>query len=354
MPSARRLAAAAVVVVALFAARAGAEDEKPPEVTKAAEAALEAARPHLAEAQRAFTTKDWDASIAAYEKALAAIGDDPVLGGWRDQANYNAACAQARAGRAALAAETFAKSVKDGLRRVVGRGPTRDWVYGSGLALEHVLADADLDPIRKEKAYTDALAPYLAGGEPLIELTETADGPAAPAVIVLAADGDDAERALPAWRVAAKGRRVVLVALAGPVRPTPKERHWTLRDGDDRWAVAKIRATLDQIAKDARIDAKRVFVAGVGERPGEIAWAAGLAEPSRVAGLAAPGARFHAAWHADAIAAAPKEWRVALGAADEAPAKLLKARGIDAVRVEASNDESKVTAALLDAMLGPR
>ena len=134
--------------------------------------------------------------------------------------------------------------------------------------------------------------------------------------------------------------RIALVAVAGPVRATPSERRWILGDGDERWAVAKLREVLDVVAKDVHVDRKRVFIAGLGERPGEAAWAAALAEPGRIAGFAAPGARFHAAWHADTIAAAPKEWRVALGTKDDGPAKMLKERGIEAVRVEPSKDES--------------
>jgi hypothetical protein len=94
-----------------------------------------------------------------------------------------------------------------------------------------------------------------------------------------------------------------------------------------------------------------VFLVGAGERPGEAAWDAALAEPSRFAGLAALGARFHAAWHADAIATAPKEWRVAVGVADDVPAKMLKERGIEAARVGKGDDESKTVAAVLAAFL---
>jgi hypothetical protein len=337
------LAAAALVAVLVSAAHTARPN--------AAVEAFEAADPLLKDAADALAAKDWDAAVAANTKALAALGDEPVLGGWRDQANYNTACALAHSGNTAAAAEAFAASIRDGLRPVVFPGPAGTWIPQPDLTLEHVLADADLDPIRKEKVYTDALAPYLAAGDPVIELTQKDESPPVPAVIVLAAENDDAEHALTAWRAAAKDRRIALVALAGPVRPTPKERHWILRDGDERWAVAKIRATLDVLAKDARIDGKRVFLVGAGERPGEAAWAAALAEPSRFAGLAALGARFHAAWHADAIATAPKEWRVAVGVADDVPAKMLKERGIEAARVGKGDDESKTVAAVLAAFL---
>ena len=350
----RLLALAMLVAAALLASPVRAQDVKPVEVSKKSEEALAAAFPLFDEAQRVLATKDWDAAVAAYAKVLAALGDDPVLGGWRDQANYNLACALARSGKPGPAADAFAASIHDGLRLPVGRDPTGAWTWAPGLTLEHVLADADLDPIRKEKAYTDALAPYLAAGEPLIEFTQKDTTSPVPAVIVLAAENDDAERALPAWRVAAKDRSVALVAIAGPVRPSPKERHWILRDGDERWAVAKIRETLDLVAKDARIDPTRVFLVGAGERPGEAAWAAALDDSSRFAGLAAIGARFHAAWHADAIAKAPKEWRVAVGAADAEPLRMLKERGIEAVPVEKSNDESKMAAAVLAALLDAR
>jgi len=347
-----RGAALVLVFVALAAAPARAQEKPPPDVSERAAAALEKAQPHREAAERALAAKEWETAVASYGRALEALGDDAAVGGARDGVLYNTACAHARLGRAAKAAETFAASVKNGLRPDLARASNGAWTETPGLTLEHVLVDADLDPIRKEKAYLDALKPYLAAGEPVVEFTGADAGSPAPAVIVLAAEGEDAERALPAWRVAAKDRRVALVALAGPVRPSPKERRWILGDGDERWAVAKIRETLDALAKDARVDAKRVFVVGVGAAPGEAAWAAALDDAKRVAGLAAPGARFHAAWHADAVAALPTTWRVALFAGDEKPAKLLKDRGIEAARVEPSKDESVVAAAVLDAMLG--
>jgi hypothetical protein len=76
-----------------------------------------------------------------------------------------------------------------------------------------------------------------------------------------------------------------------------------------------------------------------------------MAEPLRLAGFAAPGARFHAEWHADAIAAAPTSWRVVLGRDDALPAKMMKDRGIDAVRLAPEADLSKAAAAALAAML---
>jgi hypothetical protein len=353
----RRLAFLVLLALALTARPSPAADEPPViEVSDAAVAKLEKAAPLLGEAERAFASKDWDDSIAKYAKALEALGtgDEDALGGWRDQALYNTACAHARAGRGDEAAECFARSVANGLRLVIARDPGGRYVGAPGLTLEHVLADADLNPIRTNAKYLAALKPFLAAGEPLVEFTQPETSSPVPAVIVLAAEGDDPERALPAWRVAAKesGRALALVALAGPIRANPKERRWILGDGDERWAVAKVQEALDLVAKDPRIDPKRVFVAAAGQRPGEAAWAAVLADPAKFAGLAALGGRFHAAWHADAIAAAPKTWRVALGAKDDEPAKMLKASGIEAVRVEASKDESKTVGAILDALLG--
>jgi hypothetical protein len=350
----RRVLALAALFVVLAAAPVRAQDKRPPAVLEKAVAAYEKAAPYLNTAERALAAKEWDTAISAYARAVEALPDDEALGGVRDGALYNTACAYARLGHVSKAAETFALSVHSGLRpRLTGVG-VGAWAFVPGLTLEHLLVDADLDPIRKEPAYLDALKPYLAAGEPVVEFTGAdADAPA-PAVIVLAAEGEDAERALPAWRVAAKDRRVALVALAGPVRPTPKERRWILGDGDERWAVAKVKQTLDLLAKDARVDPKRIFLVGLGATRGEAAWAAALDDAKRVAGLAAPGARFHAEWHADAIAALPTTWRVALLPADEKPAKMLKDRGIEAARVAPSKDESVVAAAILDAMLGKR
>lgn len=348
----RRSAASLLVLLALAAAPARAQEARPVEIPERAADAMSRADPLLGEAQKRLATKEWDAAIAAYAKALDAIGDEAVLGGLRDQALYNTACAEARAGRTAKAAAAFAESVRSGLRPFVVPGPAGTFVEQPGLTLEHVLADADLDPIRKEKAYVDALKPYLAAGTPVFEFTRPEMSSLVPVVIVMAPEGADAARAVTPWRVAAGERRIALVTVEGPVRPSPKERKWLLRDGDDRWAVAKVRETLDLVAKDVRVDPKRMFLVGVGERPGEAAWAAALAESSRLAGFAAPGARFHAEWHADAIAALPAAWRVAVGKADEKPAKMLKERGIEAARVEVGNDESRTAAEILETMLG--
>jgi hypothetical protein len=354
MRDATRLAALVALVLALLAACSRDQETRRIEIpTKALEALTEAA-PSRADALRAQTAKDWDAVVAAYAKELAALGDEPVLGGCRDEANYNTACAHARAGRVGDATAAFAASIRFGLRPAIVLDSRGELAIGVPLRLEHVLADADLDPIRKERGYAEALAPYLGAGEPVVAFQAKDAVAPVPAVIVLAPENEDAEHALSAWRAAAQDRSVAIVALAGPVRPSQKERHWILGDGDERWAVAKIRATIDLLATDARVDATRVFVAGIGARPGEAAWAVAFADRARVAGFAAPAARFHAAWHADAIAAAPKNWRVALGAGDAEPAAMLRERGIDAARVEASADESKVIAAVLDAMLGPR
>ena len=350
----RRIALLSVLVLALLAAPLVADDPPEVEVSKSAAEALARADPLLKEAGRSLEAKDWDDAVTRFAKVIAALGDEPVLAGHRDQALYNTACAQARLGQAAKAAETFALSVKNGLRAVLVRGPAGSWGFVPGLTFEHVLVDADLDPIRKEAAYLDALKPYLAAGDPVVEFTRPDTNSLVPAIVVLAADDADAERTLPAWRVAAKGRRVALVALAGPVRPTPTISRWLLVDGDDRWAVAKIKETLDLVAKDVHVDSKRIFLVGVGASPGEAAWAGAMSESKRLAGFAAPGARFHAEWHADAIAALPTTCRVALSAADEKPAQLLKDRGIEAARVAPSKDESEVAAAILDAMLGKR
>jgi hypothetical protein len=321
--------------------------------TQKAESALVAGDEIASDAQAAFEDGRWDDSISLYAKALAAYGDgdDSVLGGSRDQALYNTACAHARAGRVREAAETFAKSVASGVRRVVVPGPAGGWVETRGLTLEHLLADADLDPIRNEPAYVAALRPLLAAGAATVEYTTPETVAPVPAVIVLAPDGDDGERARVAWHAGAKVP-LAFVVLAGPVRPTAKERLWILGDGDERWAVAKVREGIDAALADPHVDRSRVFVAGVGARPGEAAWAAALAEASRIAGFAAPGARFHAAWHADAIAAAPVSWRVALGRDDALPAKMLKDRGIEAARLPPAGELSATAAAILDAMLG--
>lgn len=346
------------LVLALALAAVSCSPSPPPgavSLTPKAESALVAGDELSQDAQRVFEDGRWDESIALYAKALAEYGegDDAVLGGSRDQALYNTACAHARAGRKREAADAFAKSVAFGLRPVLVQFPAGGWVEARALTLEHILTDADLDTIRDEPAYVAAIRPLLLAGDVTVEFLGSPDSASVPAVIVLAAEGDDGSRARKAWSDAAKVP-LALVVLAGPARPSPKERQWILGDGDERWAVAKVREALDAVAAVASIDKSRVFVVGVGERPGEAAWAVALAEPARVAGFAAPGARFHAAWNADAIAAAPATWRVALGRDDALPAKMLKDRGIEAVRVAPEQELSKTAAAVLEAMLRAR
>ncbi len=352
----RRAAAVALVFAALVASSADAQEARAVQIPDGDLEKIEKAAPLLSAAEDALVKKDWAAAAASYAKAAETLGDDAVIGGMRDGALYNEACAQARLGHAAKAADLFAQSVKNGLRPALAAGPTGGWAHVTGLRLEHVLVDADLDPIRKEPAYLEALKPYLAAGAPVVEFTRPDTDSLVPAVIVLAAEGVEPARALPAWRAAAKqrGARIALAALAGPVRPRPEDRRWLLDDGDDRWAVAKAAETLDVVAKDPRVDRSRVFVVGIGAAPGEAAWAAATAESKRLAGFAAPGARFHAEWHADAVAALPKTWRVALYASDARPAAMLKERGIEAASVAPSKDESAVAGAILDALLGRR
>lgn len=324
------------------------------ELSAAEEKAFAKAQPHLEEAQRAFRDREFDAAANAYRQAIAALDGHAALGGWRDQAAYNLACAHARAGRPGPAADAFAESVRDGLRAPLARTPAGAWVETSGLTLEHVLADSDLDTIRGEQVYRRALAPYLEAGEPVVEFTRPERSSRAPAVVVLAAEGEDAARALPAWKVAAGDRALALVAIDGPVRPAPRERRWILGDGDERWAVAKVKRALDLVAKDPRIDEERVFLVGQGARPGEAAWAAALAERARLAGFAAPGARFHAEFHEDAIAALPAAWRVALAKPDARAAALLAARGLKPAVLEPTPDPARTAAAILAAFLDPR
>jgi hypothetical protein len=342
----------AVVLVLVAAACSPPPAPASVRLTPSAESAMEAATPLVEDAQREFEAGRWDASIALYEEALAAYGtgDDAALGGWRDQALYNTACAHARAGRMQAAAETFARSVAFGLRTIVARGPSGEWMEQRGLTLEHLLADADLDTIRETPAYLSAVRPYLAAGDVTVEFTRPETSSLVPAVVVLAPGDEDLERTRAAWRAAAQ-RPTALVVLEPPVRPSAKDRVWILGDGDERWAVAKVREALDVLLADVRIDHARVYLAGVGGQPGEAAWAAALAAPVRVAGFAAPGARFHAAWHADAIADAPTAWRVVLGRDDAAPAKMLKDRGIEAVRIEPAAELPTTAAAVLEAML---
>jgi hypothetical protein len=341
--------AALLVVLACVAAAACGARTPDAKVAPESAAVLTAAAPLADDAQRATAEGRWDDAIGAYERFLAKIGDDAALAGWRDFALYNVACAHARAGRTTRAAQSFAESVVHGLRPRIERVGS-GWTEVSGLTIEHVLADADLDPIRREPAYLRALESLVAAGEPLLQ----AVGPGAsrvPGVVALAAEDEEAANALAVWRAAAKGRALVLAVVEGPVRPHPNARRWQVGDFDERWAVAKVRAAAERLLGDARVDPSRVYVAGIGPRPGDAAWGAALSLGPQIAGFAAPEGRFDPYWRADAVAAAPASWRVALAPADTPASSMLREHGIDVLRAPRFTDPAATAAAILDALL---
>ncbi len=327
------------------AAEASAPGDAPaPDSPVAAAAAVAATRSTLARAFERLAVHDWEGAVPAFREVADALEPHALLGGLRDQCLYNVACAQARLGRAEDAVRAFAESVEYGIRPLVTPVADGRVVLSPGLSFAHILADPDLDSLRDRSDFQDVLRPLLRAGEPLVELTAAAASAeiapeSLPGVIVALAEDQYVERGAAYWREALAEVPAVLAFVAGPVRPTPRSRRWLLVDGDERFAVAKIEEALAALRTDERVDASRVFMASLSPAAAQSAFAAALASPRAIAGLALGPFRFHAAWHADALHAlravrGDAPWRIAYVAVDERLALALTAAGVAATRVE--------------------
>jgi hypothetical protein len=322
-----------------------------------------------AEAQSKYEAGRWQDAAVLYRKQAEAASSDPNLGGWRDQALYNLACVLARDGKAAEAAAAFAECLAEGLRPPLAPARGGGWVpLANPISLPHVLADPDLDAIRDQPAYRDVLHGFLSAGEEHVAVVGPADAGRRPALVVLVRlrgravpEGEAPPPAVPKasdWLEAAGARPVVVAALAPPVRPhptrdveakvtrdgmdlhSPPVRAWLLGDGDDRWAVAKVRETIDRLAARPDVDPERIYVVAPADdaEAAIVAWAAALAMPERIAGVAVPGGLFRRIAWADALAAVPSKregrapWKVVLTGSDVAAETSLRDAGIGSER----------------------
>jgi hypothetical protein len=327
-----RLAAVLLLAVGVSCGRpapAGAEGE-----------ALEAALAADFEGQTALAEGDAETAARAFRRAAGAASRVPSLATLRWTALYNVACSEARRGDAPAALAALAESLAGGLdgRTVVVAG-REVAAPDAALTLEHVLADPDLDALRGTAGFDEVMKPYVAAGE--AHVVEVGDGGTSrrPAVLVLRGEDEKTsfEAVSYAWSREAGAAPWIVAALAGPVRRGDLRPRWLLLDGDERWAVARVGEVLDRLRADPRVDPERVFVAGAGPGAATAAWAAALAFPDRVAGVAAFAPRRLPAAEADALAAAVRRrasapWAVIVGSGDEDLAADLVRLGITPIR----------------------
>lgn len=320
-----------------------------PESERRFHAALDA----FGEADSALAEQRWDDAIAAYGGALEALGDDAVLGGLRDNAHYNTACAHARAGRNDAAAAAFAQSVEHGIRLLAS--PTaRGWTARSGLTIAHLLHDPDLDPIREHAGYREALESLVSSDRVIVAVLGDPEAAPGSVVLVLTDWNTPDEVALAPWREAGEGRRLMVAACKPGVRVLGEERRWLVEDGDERFSVAAIHRARDRLGDDRRRGKRRpVYLAATTPAAGQAAWAAWLADPGAFAGVMLRGARFHAHYHADAIGAldGASGQRVVLGPSDDRAAGLLRDAGVHVTRIERGTDGVEAARLALDAWL---
>lgn len=313
-----------------------------------------------AETQGDYESGRWADAAAGYRRQMTAAEADPHLAGWRDQAAYNLACVEARAGNRAAAAEAFAQSVRHGLRPVEvpatdARSGAVQWVTSdTSLSLPHILADPDLDPIRDEPAYRDAMKAYLEVGEPVVVFDHGVPGGPQPFVFWLRGNS---KVEWPQWRFGTRGAVFAhqhgTIALQGDAT-TPYDWRWLLADGDTRWAVASVRRTLDVLPTvtpaaiggnwvfdGPRIyDLDSVYLVAFEPEAATAALAAALEMPERIAGFVALGAKQPAPTIADALAAVATKragkpaWKVVVGESDDALAASLTAAGATVVRAK--------------------
>ena len=296
-----------------------------------------------AESSGHFVAGRWDAAAQSLKEQASAASGDERLAGWRDHAFYNLACVEARAGRMPEAAAHFAESIGHGLRAPMQPGAGEAWIQAApALTLPHILADPDLDGIRAEASYREALAQYLdAGAEDgsSVRKLPARGAPERPVTVLVLGDPEP-------W-VSAETEAIEVrppIAPAGHATP-PGGHRWLLDDGDARWGVARVWFAIDQA------DTGRVHLAAEGPDASAVAWATALAQPDHVAGVFVRRGRFDRIAWADALAAAVKShgasaWRVVLVDGDPA-IEPLRAAGIQP-RVVA--DSEFVAASLAEAV----
>lgn len=299
--------------------------------------------------QSAYAEGRFEDAVRLYTEGAARIDRDGSarVAGWRDRALYNAACSMARLGRTAEAAATFAKSIEHGIRAPQAYIPGQGWADVGAVTFEHILADPDLDRVRAEPAFRRAVEPYLSAGALEIDLGSALQGVRQPAILVLGAPEPQEP-----WELEVPEGGLVFGAVPPPIAPKGAatdlaDRRWILGDGDERWALARIREALTDLADDDVCDPARIYVAGHGAESGTAALHALLTMPDRAAGFVVFGARFHPAAIADDVALLAKRAdrpRIALGAGDAALRDLFAAHG---VATETATDPAAAIAAWL-------
>lgn len=301
--------------------------------------------------QTAYAEGRFEDAIRLYTEGAARIERDggPRVAGWRDRALYNAACSMARLGRTTEAAETFAKSIEHGVRAPQAYIPGRGWADVGAVTFEHILADPDLDRVRAEPAFRRAVEPYLSAGALEIDLGASVPGARQPAILVLGAPEPQEP-----WEIDVPASGLVFGTVPPPIAPKGAatdlaDRRWLLGDGDERWALARIREALTDVADEDVCDPARIYVAGHGAESGTAALHALLTMPDRAAGFVVFGARFHPAAIADDVALLSKRkdrpW-IAFGPGDTALRDLFASHGI---ATEAAPDPAAAVAAWLAA-----
>ncbi|MCE9636672.1 MAG: hypothetical protein K8T90_13290 [Planctomycetes bacterium] len=350
----RRLAVAILTALAALGSALPACGPTLPDAD-AVEAAYADVRRIAVEAQGDYESGRWADAADGYRRQIEATGSAERLAGWRDQAAYNLACVEARAGRRSEAAKAFAQSVAHGLRPVQVPVAEGRWTpLDTGLSIPHILADPDLDAIREEPAYIEAMKAYVAVGEPIVDFDHGVPGGPVPFLFWLRGDS---KVEWPQWRFGTRGAALAYqhgtIALQGSAT-TPYDWHWLLADGDTRWAVASVRRTLDVLPTvtpaavggnwvfdGPRIyDLDSVYLVAFEPEAATAALAAALEMPERIAGFVAIGAKQSVPTIADALAAVATKragkpaWKVIVGESDDALAASLTAAGATVVRAK--------------------
>jgi predicted esterase len=201
---------------------------------------------------------------ATEEQLLAVAKQDlrtQIAGSW-----YNRACGFSMTGESGPAIEALKKSIELGYVNV-----------------EHFRADTDLDPIREEPGYKEALA--------LIEYNQIflvhvpaglGEGPA-PLLVFLHSARSNEERVLKALTELADERKMILLAPRAPITIGPGQYEWKSYSLGKENGIRKVAESIAAVRDKHPIDTKRIFVMGA-RQGGEFATLFAVRHPDKVAG----------------------------------------------------------------------